>query len=92
MAETIDLSRPKLARTHRMQWEEAQNCYVLLYPEGMVTLNNSAQEILSRCDGDKTVSDIVAELQAAFPGNSLEDDVFEFIRLASQQGWIELDP
>ena len=41
---------PKLSRLFRMQWEEAQNAHVLLYPEGMVKLNQSAAEILKRCE------------------------------------------
>ncbi|HEY4542095.1 MAG TPA: pyrroloquinoline quinone biosynthesis peptide chaperone PqqD, partial [Noviherbaspirillum sp.] len=28
-------NKPKLSRLFRMQWEEAQSAYVLLYPEGM---------------------------------------------------------
>jgi pyrroloquinoline quinone biosynthesis protein D len=46
--------RPRLNRLFRLQWEEAQQAYVLLYPEGMVKLNLSAAEILKRCDGDHT--------------------------------------
>jgi pyrroloquinoline quinone biosynthesis protein D len=34
--------RPRLNRLFRLQWEEAQQAYVLLYPEGMVKLNLSA--------------------------------------------------
>ena len=41
---------PRLGRGFRLQWEEAQGCHVLLYPEGMVKLNRSAGEILKRCD------------------------------------------
>ncbi|MFX5622761.1 pyrroloquinoline quinone biosynthesis peptide chaperone PqqD, partial [Acinetobacter baumannii] len=37
---------PTLHRTLRLQWEEAQQAWVLLYPEGMVTLNDSAAAIL----------------------------------------------
>ena len=37
---------PRVARGFRLQWEEAQGCHVLLYPEGMVKLNRSAGEIL----------------------------------------------
>ena len=37
----------------RFQWEEVQNCYVVLYPEGMVKLSQSAGEIMRRCDGEK---------------------------------------
>ena len=40
-----------LARRLRFQWEEAQAAYVLLYPEGMVKLGQSAGEILKRVNG-----------------------------------------
>ena len=39
----------------RLQWEPAQSCFVLLYPEGMVKLNQSAGEIMKRCDGQRDV-------------------------------------
>ena len=41
-------SRPAVGRGFRLQWEPAQNAYVLLYPEGMIKLNGSAGEILKR--------------------------------------------
>ena len=28
----------KIAAHHRFQWEKAQDCYVILFPEGMVKL------------------------------------------------------
>ena len=31
----------KIAAHHRFQWEKAQDCYVILFPEGMVKLNGS---------------------------------------------------
>jgi pyrroloquinoline quinone biosynthesis protein D len=43
-------SVPSVAKLFRFQWEEAQACFVLLYPEGMVKLNTAAGEILKRCD------------------------------------------
>ena len=58
--------KPKLNRLFRLQYEEAQKTHVLLYPEGMVKLNQSASEILLLCDGTRTVSDIVAALEAKF--------------------------
>ncbi len=42
---------PRIGRGFRLQWEPVQDCHVLLYPEGMVKLNESAGEILKRCDG-----------------------------------------
>ena len=48
----------KLNPNFQFQWEEKQNCYALLYPEGMVQLNQSAGEILNLCDGEKGVEEI----------------------------------
>jgi pyrroloquinoline quinone biosynthesis protein D len=80
--------KPVLSRLFRMQWEETQGNYVLLYPEGMVQLNQSAAEILKRCDGQRSVPAIVDELEQAFNASSLEADVDEFLRTASARGWL----
>ncbi len=52
-------SVPCIGPGFRLQWEPVQNAHVLLYPEGMVKLNQSAGEILKRCDGERNVVDIV---------------------------------
>jgi pyrroloquinoline quinone biosynthesis protein D len=81
-------NKPKLSRLFRMQWEDAQSSYVLLYPEGMVKLNQSAAEILKRCDGERDVGAIVDDLQQAFGATDLEDDVKDFLREANERGWL----
>lgn len=79
-----------LARHYRFQWEEAQQCYVLLFPEGMIKLNGGAGEVIKRVDGSKTVGDIVQELEAAFPGvPDLKSDVLAMFDLAVEKAWIE---
>ena len=78
---------PEMAPTFRFQWEAAQDCYVVLYPEGMVKLSGSAGEIMQRVDGQNTVADIIADLEAAFAAD-LEDDVLKFLEEAYEQGWI----
>jgi pyrroloquinoline quinone biosynthesis protein D len=80
--------KPALSRLFRMQWEETQNNYVLLYPEGMVKLNQSAAEILKRCDGQHSVPAIVDELEQEFGASGLKDDVDDFLCAASERGWI----
>jgi pyrroloquinoline quinone biosynthesis protein D len=55
--------QPRLSRRFRLQYEEAQSRWVLLYPEGMVQLNDSAAEILKRCDGERHLAAIVDEGQ-----------------------------
>ena len=73
----------------RLQWESAQNAYVLLYPEGMVKLNASAGEILKRCDGATSVEAIVADLERAFATTGLERDVRSFLDMAAEHRWVE---
>lgn len=83
---------PEIAPTFRFQWEEAQDCYVILYPEGMVKLSGSAGEIMKRCDGNKSTDEIITELESAFPGADLGDDVRNFIENARNNGWIRYKP
>jgi len=75
---------------HRLQWEETQDCFVILFPEGMVQLSASAGEIMQLCDGDKTVADIIEQLTEKFPGADLSGDVIEFFTEAEDNGWIQL--
>ncbi len=82
------MSRPKLGRLFRMQWEEVQQCHVLLYPEGMVRLNQSAGEIIKRCDGISTVDEIVADLESSFGVADLRQDVDTFLDMALNKGWL----
>ncbi|HSI94894.1 MAG: pyrroloquinoline quinone biosynthesis peptide chaperone PqqD [Methylophilaceae bacterium] len=79
----------KLAPHYRFQWEEAQQCYVLLFPEGMIKLNGGAGEVIKHIDGKKTVADIVAELKQAFPDvPDLESDILAMIELAVDKAWL----
>jgi pyrroloquinoline quinone biosynthesis protein D len=80
--------RPSIRTGIRLQWEAVQNAYVLLYPEGMVKLNTSAAEILRRCDGRRSVDEIVADVESVFNRNGLQDEIVRFLQLARAQGWI----
>jgi len=81
-------TRPLLSRLFRLQWEPAQDAYVLLYPEGMVKLSQSASEILKRCDGKTTIETIVLDLENAFSVKGLQDDVSAFLNEACSRGWL----
>ncbi|ENO93063.1 PqqD protein [Thauera sp. 28] len=81
---------PRVSKRFRLQWEEAQQAWVLLYPEGMVKLNQSAGEILRRCDGVSSVAEVVADLEQAFATAGLEADVVAFLELARKQQWIDM--
>jgi len=83
-------ARPAIAHGMRLQWEPAQEAHVLLYPEGMVKLNGSAGAILSRCNGERTIAEIVADLERAFEATGLGGDVTAFVTLALERRWVEL--
>ena len=83
--------RPRIGAGFRLQWEPAQGCHVLLYPEGRVKLNQSAGEILKRCDGQRSLDDVVRDLEAAFNAQGLTKDVIAFVEIAAKQRWLQWD-
>lgn len=81
---------PRLRRGFRFQWEPVQNSHVLLYPEGMVKLNDSAGAILAEVDGARSVQSIIASLEQKYPeAGPLAADVEAFLGEAIRQHWIE---
>ena len=82
-------AQPRLSRKFRLQFEPAQDRWVLLYPEGMVQLNPSAAEILQRCDGTRDIDAIVAELEAAFHAQGIAPEVHNLLAEGQRRGWIE---
>lgn len=83
----------QLRRGWRLQWEPAQNCHVVLYPEGMVKLSHSAGAVLEQINGDASVRDIIAALRERFPDadpEALGHDVADFMAEAQANGWLEL--
>ncbi len=77
--------------THRLQWEEAQQKDVILYPEGMVELNQSSAEILKLCDGTRDLNQIVADIEEKFATTGLKNDITSFLDVALNNGWIKQD-
>ena len=82
-------NQPKLSRRFRLQYEEAQSRWVLLYPDGMVQLNDSAAEILKRCDGQRSLTEIVSELEQAFSAQDLMPQVQSLLEEGQRRGWID---
>ena len=74
---------------HRLQWEEAQQKHVILYPEGMVELNQSSAEILKLCDGSRNLLQIINDLEQKFAQTGLKKDITAFLEIALKNGWIK---
>ncbi|WP_344548430.1 pyrroloquinoline quinone biosynthesis peptide chaperone PqqD [Actinomadura fulvescens] len=61
---------------------------ILLMPERVVVLNETAARILRLCDGEHSVDDIVTELGQAFPGAPVNAEVPTFLRQVMEAGWL----
>jgi pyrroloquinoline quinone biosynthesis protein D len=82
---------PTWRHGYRFQFEPAQDAYVLLYPEGMITLNDSASIIGQHIDGTASIADIIKKVQAMFGDVSeIEQDIIEYMLVAQREHWIDL--
>ena len=79
---------PRLSRLYRLQYEPVQTAWVLLYPEGMVKLNDSAAEILRRCNGQLSADAITAELEVHFNTQGIGPQVNDILQEGVRRGWI----
>ncbi|SDJ06319.1 pyrroloquinoline quinone biosynthesis protein D [Pseudomonas flavescens] len=81
---------PRWRPGYRFQYEPAQKGHVLLYPEGMIKLNESAALIGGLIDGQRDVAAIVDELVQRFPGvPEVAEDIEQFMEVARAEHWIE---
>ncbi len=91
MPKIRDSVQPRLARGVRLETDSATGKSVLLFPEGIVELNETAHGILTRCDG-RTVSEIVQALADEYDADlaALGTDVRETLADLQQRRLIEL--
>jgi coenzyme PQQ biosynthesis protein PqqD len=86
-----DSAQPRLARGVRLQADATTRKSVLLFPEGVLELNETAREILTRCDG-LTVSEIIQALAEQYDVDpkTLAADVLETLADLQQRKLIEI--
>lgn len=85
----MQLEKSIVVNNHfQLQYEQAQKCFVLLYPEGMVQLNQSAGEIMNLCDGKNNCLDIAKILEEKFQVADLKKDVESFLDEALERKWV----
>ncbi len=68
---------PRLAPGVRLHHDQVRGAWVLLSPERIVETDGPAHAILSRCDGTRSIDQIVDELAAdyAAPRDEIATDV-----------------
>jgi pyrroloquinoline quinone biosynthesis protein D len=87
----ITNNRPRLRNRARLQRDPLTGKAVVLYQEGIIELNDSGCEILLLCDGTRSLSGIVQDLENNYPDakSVLSQEVFGFLELISRKGLIE---
>jgi pyrroloquinoline quinone biosynthesis protein D len=84
-------AQPRLAPGVRLQTDPKTGNNVLLFPEAVLELNETAQDILTRCDG-RTVSEIIQALTEEYDvdAETLAADVRETLADLQRRKLIEL--
>ena len=59
-------SRPKLAPHVRLSFDQTRQRHVLQSPEAVTVLNDTGAAVLGLCDGQRTLAEIVAELEPRY--------------------------
>jgi pyrroloquinoline quinone biosynthesis protein D len=80
-------SRPRLAVGCRLN-EKGQPSRVLHMPERALRLNGPSLEIVERCDGNRTVQEIISELQELYSKaepRKVETDILGYLALLHDQ-------
>ncbi len=76
---------PVLWRLARLEFDPVRQQRVLLYPEGVILLNDTGAAILDLCDGRRSIGDVAAVLRERYH-REVVDDVIEYLsRLADQE-------
>jgi len=94
MSSIDEKSCPALVLGVRMQLDVTTGEPVLLFPEGVLHLNATAHEVVSRCDGRTSVAAIVAALAAEYEveRDALRGDVLECLAALQKRKLIHFKP
>lgn len=85
MKEQRPIRLPVLAMGARYRWDKVRNQHQLVFPEGMIVLNETSTAIVRLCDG-RSADDLIATLKDTYPGSEPADDVHEFLRDLADRG------
>jgi pyrroloquinoline quinone biosynthesis protein D len=85
-------ARPRLPRGVRLTHNDAHGGWVLLAPERIFKADAIAHEILKRCTGEATYSEIVDDLARTFnaPRERIDTDVTALLRGLADKKLLEL--
>lgn len=86
------IGRPKLPRGVRLRWDEVRGMWMMLAPERVFRIDDTAAEILKLCDGNRTFADIVAAIAEKYAEapEVIAADIAEMLRDLANKRVLEL--
>ncbi len=81
-------SVPALWKLARLEFDAVRGQRVLLYPEGVVLLNDTGAAILELVDGRRSIADISATLQERYSCGDVTHDIAEYLGGLAAQGLV----
>ena len=83
-------NKPRLAPGVRLHYDKARRAWVLLSPERVIETEGPASDILSRCDGTRTLDQVIDELAAKFTADRavIEQDVRDMLSELAEKGLV----
>jgi pyrroloquinoline quinone biosynthesis protein D len=83
-------SVPVLWRLARLEFDPVRQQRVLLYPEGVVLLNDTGGAILDLCDGHRSIADVAKVLQERYH-RDVTADVIEYLSKLVERELVRVD-
>lgn len=93
MTDDATTRRPRLSPKARLRWDNVEKRHLLVFPEAALLLNETAAEILKRCDGERTIEQIVDTLAQQFVGTDrkmIADEVMDLLTRLRTRGLLEV--
>ncbi|MCC3359234.1 pyrroloquinoline quinone biosynthesis peptide chaperone PqqD [Bacillus sp. REN16] len=87
-------SFPKLAQKGRLKFDKVREKHLLLLPEKVVVLNETAASILALCDGNESIHTITEKMRNSLESENRPEfetmmaDITNFILKMVDEGWV----
>jgi pyrroloquinoline quinone biosynthesis protein D len=86
------LRRLQLLRHARYRWDELRCQHQLVFPEGLLVLNDSGAAIVRLCDG-RSLDELLAGLEQEFGERPPKEEVAAFLEQLARKGLLrDADP
>jgi coenzyme PQQ biosynthesis protein PqqD len=69
----------------RYRWDRLREQHQIVFPEGILVLNEPGAAIIQLCDG-RTTAEVLAALAAQFPDGDFGEDVRGFLERLARKG------